>query len=76
MIITFSLFPYLFIQYLERSNIMYQSRWRSFSPGLGRGFGGGGFFLPFTLGALSGAFLTPSYRPFPYYYPYYYPYFF
>lgn len=46
-------------------------RGRPFRPGRGRGFGfGGGWFLPFTVGALTGAALTP-YRP---YYPYYPPY--
>jgi hypothetical protein len=52
-----------------------------FRPGFGGGFGGGfgrrnNFFLPFTLGAVTGAALTPGYRPYPYYpyYPYPYPY--
>ncbi|HHT38242.1 MAG TPA: hypothetical protein GXZ95_02365 [Mollicutes bacterium] len=38
----------------------------------GFGFGRQNFFVPFTLGALTGAALTPPFRPF---YPYaYYPY--
>ncbi len=58
-------------------------------PGWGRpgfGFGGGwgrpgfgGFGVPFAIGALTGAALSPGYRPYPYpyyapypYYPYYY----
>jgi len=58
---------------------------RPFRPGRRSGFGyrrGGNFFLPFTLGALTGAVLTPPYRPYynqyqPYYpYPYPYPYYY
>lgn len=50
---------------------------RSFYPGFnyGRGFSGSGFFLPFTLGAITGTILRPPYYPYypPYpYYPYYY----
>ena len=37
---------------------------------------GGGFLAPFLLGGVTGALLTPAFRPYPYYqpYPYYRPY--
>lgn len=43
-------------------------------PGYGRGWGfGGGFGLPFLLGATTGLLVNPYYRQYPYnpYYPYY-----
>ena len=55
---------------------------RPFRPGRrpGYGFRRNNFFLPFTLGALTGAILTPPYRPYYYpyqpYYPYQYPYYY
>lgn len=43
-----------------------------FRQGFGSGFGGG-FIIPFTLGALTGSVFRP---PYSYYYPYpYYPYY-
>ncbi len=57
----------------EGSVLMYHNFYRRpFYPG-NRRFFGGGFLLPFALGGLAGAALTPNYyQPTPYYYPYYY----
>ncbi len=43
-----------------------------FNPGFRRGFRGNWLF-PFTVGALTGAILTPPYRPYYPYRPYPYP---
>lgn len=45
-----------------------------FRPGFSRPIAGGGFAIPFILGATTASVLSPYYyRPYPYpYYPYYY----
>lgn len=46
---------------------------RIFRPGFGRPIAGGGFAIPFILGATTASAFSPYYRPYPYpYYPYYY----